>query len=81
MFGLEKKKKALFEFDLEGDLKQHPEKKQALLKEIESKSSEIKNLLRSGIAPQDTENYATLLSGFGALQKVINRIPTQQKQA
>lgn len=79
MFGLEKKQKALFEFDLEKELKTDAEKKQKLSKEVEEKTQEIKNILRHGASSEDFDNYGVLLHGYAALQKVINKIPPQKK--
>jgi hypothetical protein len=79
MFGLEKKEKALFEFDLETDLKKHPEKKQKLMKEIEENISEIKNILRSGASSADFDSYGVLLHGYAALQKITNKVTSKVK--
>lgn len=79
MFGLEKKQKALFEFDLEKDLKDHPEKKQKLMKEIEENIGEIKNILRSGASSSDFDNYGVLLHGYAALQKITNKVTSKVK--
>ena len=80
MFGMEKKK-ALFEFDLEKDLKKDPEKKAALLKEIETKTQELKTHLREGTAAKNFDQYGILLHGYSALQKVVNRIQTTTQGA
>ena len=74
MFGLEKKKKEVFEFDLEVELKKNPEKKTELLKEVEGLVTEIKNLLRSGADTKEFDSYGVLLHGYSALQKVVTRI-------
>ena len=74
MFGMEKKEKALFEFDLEKELKTSPSKKQELLKTVEEKIQELKATLRQGSASSDFDNYGILLHGYSALQKVTNRI-------
>ena len=78
MFGMEKKK-ALFEFDLEMALKKDPQKKQELLKEVEEKVQELKNLLRDGTETDEFDQYGILLHGYSALQKVLNRLPTTSK--
>ncbi|NDD58768.1 MAG: needle chaperone SctE [Chlamydiae bacterium] len=77
MYGLEKKQKALFEFDLEKDLKQDPSKKQKLVKEVEEKIHEIKNIIRQGASTEDFNNYGVLLHGYAALQKVVNKISSK----
>jgi hypothetical protein len=78
MFGMENKK-ALFEFDLEMALKKDPQKKQALLKEVETKVQELKNTLRDGTETAEFDQYGVLLHGYSALQKVLNRLPTNTK--
>ena len=78
MFGLEKKPRQLFEFDLEGDLKKHPEKKKALVGTTEEKIQQIKSFLRSGTNTEDFDQYGVLLHGYSALLKVIQRITPAQ---
>ncbi len=78
MFGMEKKK-AIFEFDLESDLKKDPKKRQVLLKEVESKIQALKTLLREGIGMDHFDQYGVLLQGYMALQKTLNRIPVDPK--
>ncbi len=78
MFGLEKKQRALFEFDLEKELKEDAQKKQALTKAVEEKIQEVKNILRQGSKTEDFDNYGILLHGYAALQKVINRMQTKK---
>ena len=80
MFGMEKKK-ALFEFDLEKDLKKDPKKKAALLKEIEAKTQSLKTHLREGTAAENFDQYGILLHGYSALQKVVNRVKTTSQGA
>ena len=79
MFGLEKKGRALFEFDLEKDLKSHPEKIKELLKTVEGHIHSIKNVLRSGSSSEEYDNYGTLLHGYAALQRVLTRIANKAK--
>ena len=74
MFGLEKKGKALFEFDLEKDLKSHPSKIKELLGQVESRIQDIKHKLRSGAGSEDFDQLGVLLHGYSALQRVLNRI-------
>jgi hypothetical protein len=78
MFGLEKKQRALFEFDLEKELKDNPTKKQTLSKAVEEKIQEIKTVLRQGAASEDFDQYGILLHGFAALQKVLNKMPAKK---
>jgi hypothetical protein len=74
MYGLEKNKRQLFEFDLEKDLKNNPSKKKEILKQIETRIQEIKNTLRSGSGSEDYDKLGVLLHGYAALQKVITKI-------
>ncbi len=74
MFGLDKKSKALFEFDLEKELKDDPSKAQKVLKDVEAKIQELKNLLRQGASSQDYDKYGALLHGYAALQRVLTRL-------
>ncbi len=74
MYGLEKKDKGLFEFDLEKDLKSHPSKAKQLLKKVEDRIHEIKNTLRQGTESEDYDKLGILLHGYAALQKVLTKI-------
>lgn len=74
MFGLEKKPKGPFEFDLEQDLKKNPKMAKELMKTIEQKIGELKNLLRQGAETDDFDDYGVLLHAYAALQRVIKRI-------
>lgn len=78
MFGMEKKK-ALFEFDLESELKKDPKRKQVLLKDVEEKIQSLKQLLRDGTGMEHFDHYGVLLQGYTALQKILNRISTDVK--
>ena len=78
MFGLEKKGKTLFEFDLEKQLKESPVKVKELLKTVEEKIGEIKHLLRQGSAAQDFDNLGILLHGYAGLQRVLTRIANKK---
>ena len=78
MFGLEKKPRALFEFDLEKEVKGDPAKRQQLVKAVEEKIQEIKGLLRQGASSEDFDQYGVLLHGYAALQKVLGRISTKK---
>lgn len=78
MYGLEKKGKAPFEFDLEKDLKAHPTKIKELLKLCEERIQEVKNLLRQGAESSDYDNYGILLHGYAALQKVLTRLANKK---
>lgn len=79
MYGLEKKTKAPFEFDLEKDLKSDPTKVHKLIKTVEEKIQEIKGKLRQGSGSEEFDNFGTLLHGYAALQRVLNRIAAKKK--
>ncbi len=78
MFGLEKKTQELFEFDLEQELKSNPEKKKALLKELEEMIQGIKAQLRSGTETENFDQHGILLHGYSALLKVLTKIPPKK---
>lgn len=78
MYGLEQKPKATFEFDLEKDLKKDPNKVRDILKKTEAKIQEIKGLLREGSKGEDFDKLGTLLHGYTALQKVLNKLAKQK---
>lgn len=78
MFGLEKKPKAPFEFDLEKDLRTNPTKIRQIQKEVEEKIHEIKGFLRQGTGSEDFDSYGILLHGYAALQRVLNRIANKK---
>lgn len=74
MFGLEKKPKGPFQFDLEVELKQDPKKAQQLLNQVNQRVQELKQLLRQGAETEDFDDYGVLLHGYAALQKVLNKV-------
>jgi len=78
MFGLEKKGKALFEFDLEKELKSNPSKTKDLLKSVENQIQEIKNILRQGTESEDFDRFGILLHGYAALQKVLTKVANKK---
>jgi hypothetical protein len=78
MYGLEKKGRALFEFDLEKDLKAHPSKAKDLLKTVENRIHEIKGSLRQGTASEEYEKLGILLHGYAALQKVLTKVANKK---
>lgn len=78
MFGLEKKGKALFEFDLEKELKGNPSKAKDLLKTVEGRIQEIKNTLRQGTESEDFDKFGILLHGYAALQKVLTKLAAKK---
>lgn len=78
MFGLEKKGKALFEFDLEKECKSNPSKAKDLLKTVENQIQEIKNILRQGTESEDFDKFGILLHGYAALQKVLTKVASKK---
>jgi len=78
MYGLEEgKQKPIFEFDLEKEIKEDPERAQTLLKSVETHIQEIKGVLREGGEAKDIDNYGVLLHGYTALQKVLTKVTTR----
>ncbi|MDN3505974.1 MAG: DUF5398 family protein [Simkaniaceae bacterium] len=78
MFGMEKKPNEPFAFDLEEDMKKDPTKAKALLKEVDERTNELKNLLRQGAETEDFDDYGVLLHGYAALQKVLKKVIDKQ---
>lgn len=73
MFGLDKKKKAPFEFDLEKELREDKKKRGALMDLVDSRTNELKGLIREGAGSKNFDKYGILLHGYAALSKVINK--------
>lgn len=77
MFGMEgdKKKKNLsdYSFDLEQDLKD-PGKLRAFKEQMEDRVQKMKTLLRQGEDKKVFDQTQTLLHGYLAAQKVIQRV-------
>ncbi len=78
MYGLEKKPKAPFEFDLEKDLKADPHKAHQLLKTVEERIHEIKGYLREGTGTENFDHFGVLLHGYAALQKVLTKVANKK---
>jgi len=74
MFGMEKKSKNYFEFDLEKELKSNSKKKVALLKEVEEKLSKAKTQLKSTSDKKELEQLGHIVQGYTALERVVKRI-------
>lgn len=75
MFDMAKKKKdnANWEFDLEKELSD-PAKKRKYKEQVDQSVNEIKNLLRQGIDKKTFDDAQTLLHGYLAIQKVLQRV-------
>lgn len=73
MFGLEKKGKLPVQFDLEEDIKKHPEFAQELLHTVEKKIKETKEDLRLEKGSEDLDKTGVILQGYVALQKVLKK--------
>lgn len=73
MFGMEKKPNEPFAFDLEEDLKKDPKLAKQMMKEIDERMTELKNLLRQGAETDDFDDYGVLLHGYAALKKVLSK--------
>lgn len=78
MFGLEKKERKLFEFDLEKELKSNPLKAKELLKTTEARIQAVKTALRQGADSADFNKLSGLLLGYSALQKVLTKIANKK---
>lgn len=78
MYGLEKKERALFEFDLEKELKSNPSKAKELLTMVDERIQAIKSTLRQGTSSDGFDNLGVLLNGYAALQKVLTKIANKK---
>lgn len=78
MYGLEKKERALFEFDLEKDLKGNPSKAKELLKTVEGRVQKIKETLRQGTNSEGFDQLGVLLQAYAALQKVLTKVANKK---
>lgn len=78
MFGLEKKERSLFEFDLEKELRKNPNKTREVLKLAESLIQDVKTAMRQGTSTHDFDQYGLLLNGFAGLQRVLTRIANKK---
>lgn len=74
MFGLEKKKRAPFEFDLEKELRKDKKYREKLMKDVQMKSDALKKMLREGSAAGDFDKCGILLHAYAALSRVVERI-------
>lgn len=80
MFGLEKEKRELFEFDLEKDLRKNPKKIGELSKIAEDKINAIKAKLRQGADSEDFETLSFVMQGYSVLLRVLNRIKNKKSK-
>jgi hypothetical protein len=77
MFGMtggkKKKKVTDYAFDLEQDLKD-PGKLRAMKEQVEERVNQLKGMLRQGEDKKSFDQIQTLLHGYLAIQKVIQRV-------
>lgn len=76
MFGLEKKPKGPFQFDLEKELHSDHKKCMELIHKVEKEKHELKNHLRTGTDKVDFEDGGVILQAFDALETVLKKIST-----
>lgn len=74
MFGLEKSPQEKFDFDLEIDLKENPQKAKELFNKIESNIKKIKQKLKSGGSKEDLNQLGKMFDGYTALLKVLKKV-------
>lgn len=80
MFGLEKEKRELFEFDLEKELRKDPKKIGELSKMAEGKVNEIKAKLRQGADSEDFEKLGFIMQGYSVLLRILTRIKNKKNK-
>lgn len=75
MFGLEKEKNKAqkFQFDLELEIEENPEKAQEILDRSKKQIDQIKSLLKKGADPKDFDSLGVLIHGYNALSRVIKK--------
>ncbi|MBS0620220.1 MAG: DUF5398 family protein [Verrucomicrobia bacterium] len=78
MYGLGKKDKGAFEFDLEKELKSDPNKMKELLKKVEGRVQEIKTALRQGSGSEEFDKLGVVLHGYTALQRVLTKLANKK---
>jgi hypothetical protein len=78
MFGLEGKdtEKVDFSYDIEKDLRD-PKKSKEIKEELETRILNLKNLLRQGEDKEMFDTLGTLLHGYMAMKKVLERCNNQ----
>ena len=74
MFGLEDKQKEPFQYDIEKEIKNKPERAKEILTRITEHEKEIQDVLRSGEDKKEFDDLKKLLEGYEALKVVIERI-------
>ena len=74
MFGLEKSPREKFDFDLEIDIKENPQKAKELLNKVESNINKIKQNLKKGGSTEDLNKLGTLMQGYTSLLKVLKKV-------
>ena len=74
MYGLEKKPREKFAFDLEKEIKEKPSRGKEILERVEKRITEIKKLLREGQNEKDFDHLGILLHGYASLQKVLRKV-------
>lgn len=74
MFGMGSQGKPLFEFDMQRDFRENPEKAKKFLEDVDKSIEELKALLKKGASAKDLDSYGILLQGFSALKTVISRV-------
>ena len=83
MFGLKNNKdddkpKPFFSFPLEKEI-EDPKKSEEMLKNVETKISALKKVIREGASPEEFENLGMLLHGYSALLKILSLAPNKPK--
>lgn len=74
MYGMEKKSRNYFEFDLEKELTSNNKKKTSLIKEAQDNIAEIKAAMKKTNDKGILESFGTLVHGFTALERVLKKI-------
>jgi Family of unknown function (DUF5398) len=78
MYGLEKKNKELFQFDLEEEINNDNNKGKQYLDIAKKRTEELKTKMRKGDTSDDFDQLGTLLHGYTALNKVLLKVVKQK---
>lgn len=74
MYGLEKKGREKFAFDLEKEIQANPKRRKEILEQAQERIHELKSLLQKGSSEKEQDKLAILLQGYTALQKVLKKV-------
>ena len=78
MYGLEKKGKEPFFFDLEEEIVKDPNKGKQYLDIAKKREEDLKARMRKGDQSDDFDQMGILLQGYKALDKILSKVIKQK---